>query len=267
MSTPYSSFIWDNVRYLWYLQFPWRFLLFVGFFISIVGAYAVYFLRVILSEAKDLDKKRSAGFFGLRPQNDIVMILIILILISPILVYQKYFRPQQFLKTDDKARTSFDEVSWRISATSFEFAPRGVKTKKSVYDTTVFDIEKDQLRRSPYEIVFGETDVFQKVNKFGKKSFEVFAKTKTKFRLNTFHFPGWSAYLDGKEITIDDLNDYKLITVDVPPGRHLLEFLFGDTQVRKVANFLSVIAVIIVGALLFIVEKKGERVGLVPKLK
>ena len=41
MTTQYSSFVWDNIKQLSYLQFPWRFMTFDGLFISIAGGYAI----------------------------------------------------------------------------------------------------------------------------------------------------------------------------------------------------------------------------------
>src|SRR3990167_7741433 len=50
MTTEYSSFIWDRIKFLWYLQFPWRFLTLVAIFISIVGGYCVFFLSRLLEQ-------------------------------------------------------------------------------------------------------------------------------------------------------------------------------------------------------------------------
>src|SRR3990167_8436854 len=50
MTTEDSSFIWDRVKYLWYLQFPWRFLTFTAIFISIAGGYSVFFLFRLIEQ-------------------------------------------------------------------------------------------------------------------------------------------------------------------------------------------------------------------------
>jgi len=39
-------------------------------------------------------------------------------------------------------------------------------------------------------------------------------------------------------------NDYKLITVFLPKGKHNLEFKFEDTFVRKIGNYLSLLSVL-----------------------
>jgi hypothetical protein len=56
-----------------------------------------------------------------------------------------------------------------------------------------------------------------------------------------------------KKIQIDDKNDYKLITVFIPKGRHNLEFRFEDTWVRIIGNWLSIFSLL---ALLFFIKTK-----------
>lgn len=81
-------------------------------------------------------------------------------------------------------------------------------------------------------------------NRFQDKKFFIDAQTPAIFQLNTFNFIGWQAYLNGKKIQINDKNDYKLITVFLPKGKHNLEFKFEDTFVRKIGNYLSLLSVL-----------------------
>src|SRR3989344_1460117 len=229
MTTEYSSFIWDRVKYLWYLQFPWRFLTFVNIFISITGGYFIYFLFRLLQQSITPDRWRRAM------SQSIVAIIIAF----TIFTYQKYFRPQTYIVTNDKERTSFEEISWRISRTSYEFVPKDVKTKKSELSTTLLAIEKKDLPKKPYEIISGEGEVSMLKNKFQVKEFSIDAKSPLTFRLNTYNFPGWKAYLKNQQIKINDNNDFKLITVSIPTGNDVLKFVFQDTIVRKIADLLS----------------------------
>ena len=76
-------------------------------------------------------------------------------------------------------------------------------------------------------------------NKFQVKEFSIDAKSPLTFRLNTYNFPGWKAYLKNQQIKINDNNDFKLITVSIPTGNDVLKFVFQDTIVRKIADLLS----------------------------
>lgn len=224
MTTEYSLFIWERINYLSYLQFPWRFLTFAEFFIAVVGGYAVYFIR----------------------NRQISIILTIAISLSTILTYQKYFYPQRLIQKTDAQLTTSEEVAWRVSRSSFDFVPRDVATKKSDLNTTLVDIDKDSIVKNSFEIVSGEASIIPLQNKFSSKKFAAEAAAPTTFRLNTFYFPGWNAYLDSKKISIRSSNKYRLITVDVPKGKHELEFVFEDTPVRRFANYLSLISLLVV---------------------
>src|SRR3989338_2017759 len=234
MTTGYSSFIWDMFKYLWYLQFPWRFLTFTAIFISIVGGYCLFFMFRLLE--KYLEPR---GLKILLWQS-IYYLFVIFLILGTILVYNKYFKPQRFFYTTDKERTSFDEIVWHISRTSYEFVPKEVKTKKSELNTTVLDIDKKDLPKESYQVLNGQADVKKIRNNFGEKNYLIQAKTPIKFRLNTYNFPGWTAYLNRKKIPINDINDLKLITVSLPVGRNDLKFIFEDTKVRNIANSISI---------------------------
>ncbi len=233
MSSTPSVFIWDRIKYLWYLQFPWRFMAFTGFFISIIGGFLIFFIQELLSKRlKNKTKK-------------IIIVLTVFLCTITIIRYQKYFQAQKYLVNDDKKLTTFEEIAWRVSKTSFEFSPKGIKTAKTAIGTTTIGLKKNELTRDLFNIFPLEKDSYQiktTTNLFQRKEFDIETSVPIKFCLNTFNFPGWKAYLDGKGITIDDKNDYKLITVDIPKGKHQLTFNFSDTPVRTIGNWLSVVS-------------------------
>ncbi|MBI4226405.1 glycosyltransferase family 39 protein [Candidatus Roizmanbacteria bacterium] len=262
MTTEYSSFVWDRINYLWYLQFPWRFLTFTTIFISIVGGYFIYFLSVILSQAKDLvpiKSGRKNNYASLDSSLHFVTfrmtgVVSFLIIILTIFTYHKYFKPQRLILTTDKQKTSVDEISWRISRTSYEFVPKEVKTKKSELNTTILAIEKKDIPKKPFVLLGGEANVEILDNRFQNKEFLIDAKSSVIFRLNTYNYPGWEAYLtpatvipsesevtsdESRNLKIFDNNDFKLITVYIPPGKYNLNFIFKNTPVRHIANLLS----------------------------
>lgn len=222
MTTGYSSFIWDRVSYLWYLQFPWRFLTFSGVFISICGGYAIYLLS-------KLTKK------------NIMLPVTVILIVATIFIYQKYFKPGKLIATNDSEKTSFEEISWRVSSTSFEFVPKGVKTKKSSLGNTILDIKKNDLPKSPYQVYSTDIEVKTEEDKFQLKKFSVTVFRPSVFLLNTYNFPGWTAYIDGKQAEITD-NNFKLITINIPIGQHEVLFKFQNTPIRKIADTISIIS-------------------------
>jgi len=117
-------------------------------------------------------------------------------------------------------------------------------------------LEKKDLIKEDFKVLSTNKEIIQIetiTNKFSKKEFNVQSKNQFEFRLNTFNFPGWEAQLDGKEIKINNNNDYKLITVLVPEGNHKLSFIFKNTLVRTLGNLISII--FLIGLIICIILK------------
>ena len=245
MSSIYSQFIWDKIKYLWYLQFPWRFLTFSGIFISLIAGAGIYYFGKIIKQDNVVKKV----LFNL---------IIVSLLLITVIKYSTYSKPHNEKIYDEKSLTSFEEISWRVSKTSFEFSPSGIKTKKTELGTTTIGLDKKDLIKEIYTIISLDKEAVKVktlVNKFSKKEFNIESKNSVEFRLNTFNFPGWQASLDGKEIKIRDDNNYKLITVSVPEGSHKLIFTFKDTLVRTLGNFISVFSLIILASYFYLSKK------------
>ena len=111
-------------------------------------------------------------------------------------------------------------------------------------------------------------------NKFQVKEFSIDAKSPLTFRLNTYNFPGWKAYLTPpsvipststslsvnsvRNLDIYDKNDFKLQTVFVPTGKNKLKFIFQNTKVRSFANLITLIGFILIILILrFHFKRKG----------
>jgi hypothetical protein len=176
-----------------------------------------------------------------------------------IVVYGKYFKPQTYRNITDADLTSFEDIAWRISKTSFEFVPKGIITTKTQYDTTTLDINHDQLPTSSYKILEGNVSVNVLQNKMANKEYSVDVIQPSIFRLNTYNFPGWKATLDSKPLTITDNNSYKLITTELPEGKHTLSFTFTDTPLRLISNWVSILSVLVAASLLWFFRKTAKK--------
>jgi uncharacterized membrane protein len=247
MMTEYSSFIWDRISFLWYIQFPWRFLTFTNLFVAVSSAFSILFVMDFL---KTFDKKKSSLITG---------VIAVIFVVFTIFKYSQYFKPQRMIATNDRERTSFKEIAWRISGTSYEFVPSSVRTKKTKLGTTTLAINENELTEKKYQIVTGKAEVKITKDTFAKKEFKIIAGTNIVFQLNTYNFPGWQAVLDGKEIKIDDKNDLTLINVSVPKGQHKLTFSFMDTKVRTIGDLASVLSLVAALALLLVSSSRKNK--------
>ncbi len=231
MSLSYSQFIWDKIRYLWYLQFPWRFFTFASFYLSLAAAL-VFYLVPKLFKARLI---RNLLWSGL-----IVLLLVL------VFKYSQLFKPQIVYQTTDEKLTNLKQRQWLISRTSFEFVPRGVATRKNEYGVTTLYIDKKDLPDKSYKIIQGKGQVTVQLDRFQDKRFLVRARSPMVFQLNTYAFLGWRAQLNSQPIVINSQNRLKLIRVIVPPGEHQLDFRFMNTPVRRLANSFSIFSFIVV---------------------
>jgi uncharacterized membrane protein YfhO len=60
-------------------------------------------------------------------------------------------------------------------------------------------------------------------------------------RINTYYFPGWTAYIDGKK-TVSQTDESGLIVLDIPEGHHRILLKFEDTPIRRASAILSLFA-------------------------
>jgi hypothetical protein len=67
-------------------------------------------------------------------------------------------------------------------------------------------------------------------------------------RLFTFYFPGWHAYVDGREVPIDVSAPDGFITFWVPSGEHEVLVQFEDTPPRRLGYLLSGLSLAALGA-------------------
>ncbi|MCH7951992.1 hypothetical protein IH980_04630 [Patescibacteria group bacterium] len=185
-------------------------------------------------------------------------IVILLLLFYPNL---KLFKPQTYLNVEDSHYTSDEFIKWKISKTSFEFVPKGVKTKTEISEIekkeiTQVAISRDQIATAPYKIVSGEGEVEIKRNMPGSLILKTKSERGMELQLNTFEFPGWEVKLDGTKVIHQSDNDLKLLSVTVPSGEHTLQARFKNTPIRSLANFITLISIAFILLLEFKMQKK-----------
>lgn len=216
----HSQFIWDHLQPLWYLQFPWRLLLFSGFFSSILAGGLI-------------------SFFANKMQKSFLRYLMIsLPIVAVILLNKDYFAPLKYLDISDKNYTSKNELHWRVSKMSWEFVPKGVATTLSDIKTTQMAITKTELPKDLFKAEKG-------IDVLVEKDLVQYKKLKIKGKggilaVNTYNFPGWEVTLDKQKVLINDYNKFKLITFSVPAGTHEIIVQFKNTPIRTIGNFLTI---------------------------
>lgn len=237
MATFHSKFIWDKIEFLWYIQFPWRFLIFSSFFSSLL-----------------------AGSITLIPIASKIKILIVsFVLLALIWFNTGYFMPAKFfLSVRDSDYTNQEKIRWDASVIAAEYVPKGIATKKTNINTTVIDVDRKDIAKKSFQVISGDMVVTQIKDLPQEKKYTTLSREKSILRINTYSFPGWKVYVDGREVSYSDNNKLKLVTLSPLVGSHVVVAKFTDTKIRSWGNWVSVISILtlLIASLLNYEKKK-----------
>lgn len=218
----FSRPVWDALPPFWYIQFPWRFLLFGGFFASFMTGGALLFSK-----------------------NKYVRLGIVLVVLVLLLYFSRgRFMPQRQFNADDSFYTTPLKIRWETSGLAYEYVPKGITTYKSELDTTKVDIEVSEIASSSSEVISGEMEVTENKNLPHIKEFDVNVHKAGKFQINTFSFPGWEVFVDGKSVNYEDSNKFKLIRISLSPGSYNIRANYTNTPPRMYGNIASILGII-----------------------
>lgn len=218
MINPRSEFIWKSLDTLRYLQFPWRFLLLVIFFISFIS-----------------------GSFVLSMGKKIQHLYFLLVTLVVVLNFS-YFRPEKFIQITDKEYLSGQNWDKIIKRSIFDYLPIFAKEPPA------------ELATERYEVLTGDSRIFDFKEGTNWINFKTETKTHTIIRLSQYYFPNWRIFVNGKEIKFDyQSNTLGLMTIILGEGIHDVYARLYDTPVRSISNTITLSASIIV-ILLFIYQ-------------
>lgn len=205
-----SKFIWNLLPGFAYIQYPWRFLVYTVFSLSIMIAM----MFTIFSKSKQI-------------------ILAIFLITATILFNSKYFVPKEYLSLQGEDYTSGLNLRFKVSKISDEYLPSDFLSPKSAQEIS-WKALRDSTNLKVLES--GDTPI--------KKIYKVYLVNPALTQTNITYFPGWQAKIDSVYTNISSNNGR--IQLFLPAGQHNLEFIFKDTPVRLLANTISILALFLV---------------------
>lgn len=205
LTISWSAIIWDSVPSSW-IQFPFRLLSVVLVLISFLSAYVVY---------------------SLFPKFRLISSLVIM---SMIVFFSRSFL---FPTNYSYHEVGYYDTNESLTTTHAEYMPIDVK------------VLKDSRPASWVELHEGEVTVSNITKKSNLISFDVNASTSGSVRVNRVYFPGWNYRIDKEKGKIPFVEDDGLMYIPVLRGEHTIEVSFDETPVRSVANFLSILGILI----------------------
>lgn len=204
MVNPRSEFIWKQIEFLKFLQFPWRFLLLTIFFISLISGSIV----LILSRRK----------------NFVVACLILAVVVANFF----YFTPEKFNSTTDKELLSGENWDRQIKRSIFDYLPIFAKEPPA------------ELASQRYQILTGQSNISEFREGTNWFKFKADAQSHSIIRLSKYYFPDWKIFVDGKETTFEYKdNTLGLMTVILGKGEHNVEGRLYDTPIRSISNLIT----------------------------
>lgn len=211
MAHEQSSFIWQRITILQYLQFPWRFLTLTIFGASfLVGSLALFF-----------DK----------PLNKFKIPFVAVLIGVTIFFYKGYFHWEKHWSwVNDQVK--FSGELWRLQITSgiFDYLPKEAK------------LPPPNPPDGDAKIVNGSGQIEKKFKNSISQEYLVDMKDKGLFQINTFYFPGWVYYINDKETKPSLEKELGLPQFNLSPGKYSIRADLTNTPVRNISNIFSLIA-------------------------
>lgn len=220
MSLQKSEWIWNTLSPLQVVQFPWRFLSLIIFFLALANGYLFRLLT---------DKK-------LR-----ILLFVLSVLLFSVPAW-KYFQPETFL---DNAEALYYSDEERIKKEMSEILPDYIPSRLSK------TIHPRQEHRYQYVYDPGKVEVL--VDHTHELLIKTEAVAETTLQLNIADYPGWTIEIDRQKIQ-PEINSLGLPEFVVPEGNHTVSARLLATPVRMISDLVSVFSLLIF--VFFILEPK-----------
>ncbi len=224
-----SSFIWEKIPVMVYLQFPWRFLTDSIFLLSFLGAGTVFFVSQI--------NKNYAKIFA------------VAVLIGILLLHGQFFKPKEWYGISDKDKFSGPFWEKGLTVSIFDYLPIYAK------------LPPNKIAPPQPEVLEGKVKFISYKKGSNFQTGEIEVEEDSLIRLPLFDFPGMEVKVDGSRVDHwhDDCRGQEyclgLITFKIQKGRHLLEARLKDTPIRTGGNIITLISILTTGYLAFRIKK------------
>jgi hypothetical protein len=231
--------VWRILPIASLVQFPWRLLGMTAFTMSVVAGsqFANNKLQIANGEAQIADRKSQI-------ENRKSFTPLYLLCLTIVLASLPYTLPQ-YTEIPAWAEIPLAVVNW--DRASIEDRVGMVSVTEEQPQTS--PMEQQFLNGEPLTvagIIAGQGTVETLRHGGASDEVRVVAAEPVTLQFYTYDYPGWHVTLDGQSIAHRYEPPYGLITVDVPPGEHILLLRMGTTPPRTLGAILSGLALLII---------------------
>jgi hypothetical protein len=166
---------------------------------------------------------------------------------------------------------------WNETDAKIDYKNKGgnceIRTALAASETTTWDDEYLPLwvkvKPKDYEgekvkVVQGEGEIKEISWGYSEKDFTFLAKKESIIQLAHIYYPGWKAFVNGKQQTIDYSNEGGLMRIKIPQGENKVEFKFTRTPLRLTSEMISLIGL---ATVIFLLAKSLMKKKVSPKPK
>lgn len=244
ISLPVSTWLWEHLPGLSYLQFPWRFQ-------ALVGLSGGLLLACLWSYAQTLPQQQ---------RRALLLWPVLLLLGNGLFTYATARHP--------KAELSHAQMLTLLNASDLPpTTTEGLREWQTKEDFKYLPLFANQISYRPrgsevllyaaaqqyggLEFISGRGQILEQQLFNQQRRFRLSNAEPVRVRLKTYAYPNWSARLDGAAIPIEREPDTGLMTLALPSGEHTLEFSYATQQpVIRWARRVSAVAWLLFGAAL-----------------
>lgn len=206
-----SVSFWENIQTVRFIQYPWRFLMVVPFSSAALAA-------VLIAQLKKSWHQSAA---------------VLVLILGVVIFYKDFLKPATFLPD------SYFKDSFKKAYLEEGYLPKGVAELPSGQISN-WAILTDQKPDDPGQIKILEKTITGHYFALTSQN-----ETPIILRINSHYFPGWKAYLDNIEASINSNNSLGFMDINVPSGIHKIELKFTNTPIRSVSNTITALSLFI----------------------
>jgi len=231
MITPLSRVLWDHLPLLPFVQFPWRFLSVQSLFASaLIGLAAQALLN---TQYQTLNKLGQLAF----------ILLSIVYSVLSILSLRPDFIPLTDADVTAERLQTYEYFSGNLGTTiNYEYLPKWVYPRPYSSEEFIFGAENVHAKA-----LTGDATGMRTAKKAASQTWQIsVSSSSASVAVPLLYWPGWTATLNGQPLPIYPAeNGLGWVAFDLPSGQHTVELRLGDTDLRRNAQLVSLLAILI----------------------
>lgn len=232
--------VWLIIPYFKQLRFPERFLRVGVVFLSLAGGASLLLLP---------RRWRTAGMIA----GGIMVLLSAL----PMVYANQTFVEYPAMSARDEINMELTYYTW--GSTSYnEFNPIWGETIR--HDPPP---EPEAYATNPLRLTVYRNDMIQQwpdlqAEELTDNTFRITVSDVRPVRFRQYYFPGWTATVDGQPAEVYPEPEIGLITLDLPPGEHLIRLYYAGTPVQAIGAVITLASLALMGGIAIFAREKAQ---------